>query len=143
MERHSAQEPALLARDVFYDPTLPDGTFYIWPIPIQHHFELHFSVPEHISHIPIDRDLLNYLPPESEEALIYNLAAALRVNYGFPGNPGLTVKAQKTLGVLRTINFRMRPLRMPRELRTTVRMKNPMGGFYPEMSASVPFPVLA
>lgn len=127
----------------FYDPTLPDGTFYIWPIPLQHHFELHFSVPQHISNIPLDRDLLVYLPPESQKALAYNLAVELRAHYDLPPNQGLGINAATSLGVLRTMNYRMRPLRMPPELRRNVRLKNPMAGFYPEVAAGIPFPVLS
>lgn len=127
----------------FYDPTIPLGTFYIWPVPIQHLFELHFSASQPIGNMPPDQELTFIMPPEAEEALAYNLAVRLRVNYGLPPAPGITILAAQTLNTLRTLNFRMRPLRMQMELRRNVRVRNPMGGFIPETVASVPFPVAA
>lgn len=127
----------------FYDPTIPLGTFYIWPVPIQHFFELHFSASQPIGMLPHDQEVTHVLPPEAQEALVYNLAVKLRENYGMPERAGLLRQATSTLKTLRSLNFAMRPLRMPPALRQPVRWKNPMAGFYPETAAGVPFPVLA
>lgn len=127
----------------FYDPTLPDGTFYIWPIPIQSFFELHFAVSAAIT-APLDAstELLDFLPPETEEAITYNLAGRLRVNYHLPMDQALAAMARASLNTLRTTNFAMRPLQMPSQLRHSPRLKNPMGGFVPEVAATVGFQVL-
>ena len=126
----------------FYDPTMPNGTVYIWPIPIQNFFELHFSVPLAIGDFTPDTELETIQPPEAEEAIAYNLAARLRVMYALPPDPGMLALARASLNTLRTTNFAMRPLVMPAALRRPSRMRNPMGGFVPETSATVPFPVL-
>jgi len=132
----------------FYDPTWkPDnpqgtGTLYIWPIPIQSFFEVHISVPRDIRHIPPYTDLTDYLPPETEMAIVYNLAAVLRVNYQMPPDPQLLALARSTVGTLRTVNYAAGQLRMPDALKRQVRFKNPLSGHYPEVSAGMPYPTL-
>src|SRR5206468_4519968 len=73
----------------FYDPVIPNGQVFIWPIPIQVYFELHFMVPQDIRSILPTMDLDTLLPPEADEAIIYNLAMRLRLNYQLPPDPGL------------------------------------------------------
>jgi hypothetical protein len=44
------------------------------------------------------------LPPEYQEALLYNLAARLRPMYGLPPEPTITSMAVTTLNVIRNAN---------------------------------------
>jgi hypothetical protein len=114
----------------FYDPSLPDGLIYIWPVPVQEYFELHFSIPQDLGaslHAEVEID--DWLPPETEEALVYNLAMRLRLNYQLPPDPGLAAAARASLNTLRQTNFAMQPLRMPAGLMRGGRWKNPYGGF--------------
>jgi hypothetical protein len=127
----------------FYDPALPNGGIYIWPVPMQKLFDLYFMVPTDIrvSLLP-DTDLDKYLPAETDEALVYNLAMRLRLNYQLPPDPGLAAAARATLNTLRQTNYTPSHLGMPAGLRGSVRLKNPLGGFYPEVSTGVPYSVL-
>jgi len=126
----------------YYDPTRPNGTFYLWPIPIQWLFSLHMSVPQDVSNFTGDEEITDFLPAESEEAILYNLAARLRANYQLPGDPAVLALARSSLNTLRTLNFQMQALRMPDALRRNVRFRNPMAGHFPEVAAGLPYPVL-
>ena len=64
------------------------------------------------------------------------------INYKLPPDPGITALARATLNTMRMTNYAMQPLAMPRSLAANPRWKNPMGGFYPELSAGVPFTTL-
>jgi hypothetical protein len=126
----------------FYDPTFPLGTFYIWPVPIQTFFELYVTIEQDIR-VDLDptTEIENYLPAETEEALVYNLAARLRVNYQLPPSQDLNAMARATLGTLRSANFRIQKLQLPAALGRGGRWKNPAAGFYPEMAVGVPYTV--
>jgi hypothetical protein len=113
----------------FYDPTVRDGTVYIWPVPMQEFFELYLVFPQDLRPLALDVDLEDFLPPETEEALVYNLAMRLRLNYQLPPDPGLAAAARASLNTLRQTNFAMQPLGMPAGLMRGGRVKNPMGGF--------------
>jgi hypothetical protein len=126
----------------FYDPTVPDGTLYVWPVPIQDLFEVHVFFPQDLGGVIEPATDLDYLPPETAEALTYNLALRLRLNYRLPTDPGLAAAARAALNTLRMANYAVRPLEMPAALRGAGRIKNPMGGFYPEVAAGVPYTVL-
>lgn len=123
----------------FYDPSIPTGSIYIWPIPIQNFFELHVAFPQDITDLAAVTDLDEIMPPEANEAAIYNLAGRLRINYQLPPNQDLNALARATLGTLRSTNYRIQKLRMPAALGRGGRWKNPMGGFYPETSVGVPY----
>lgn len=127
----------------FYDPTLPNGTIYLWPIPIQTLFELHIAPVQSITALPPGQEITDIMPPEAQEALAYNLATRLRVNYRLPPDPSMISLALASLNTLRTLNFGVRTLRMPVGLAAPSRVKNPMAGFYPEANAGIPFPVLS
>jgi len=127
---------------IYYDPTRPNGTVYVWPVPIQNFFELHFSVPQDVKHFTGTEEITDFLPGEAEEAIIYNLAARLRVNYQLPPDPGVVALARASLNTLRTLNTQISRLRMPDALRRNVRFRNPMAGHYPQTSAGLPYPTL-
>jgi hypothetical protein len=124
---------------IYYDPTIPNATLNIWPIPVQHLFSLYLAWQEDLW-ATIDGtsvEIEDFLPAETEEALIYNLALRLCTNYKMPPDPALAAAARASLNTLRQTNFALQTLRMPQSLRPGTRLKNPMAGFYPEVSAGV------
>lgn len=126
---------------IYYDPTIPLATLYIWPIPVQQLFSLYIAWQYAIDvageqGLSVDTD--DYLPVETTEAIVYNLALRLAVNYKLPPDPALAGAAKASLNVLRQTNFALQSLRMPQSLRPGTRLKNPMSGFYPEVAAGVP-----
>lgn len=126
---------------IYYDPTIPQATLFIWPIPVQTLFSLYIAWQQAIDEIAegggLGADLEQYLPVETEEAIVYNLALRLITNYKLPPDPAISDMARSTLNTLRQTNFALAPMRMPQSLRPGTRLKNPMGGFYPEVSAGV------
>jgi hypothetical protein len=133
---------------IYYDPTIPNGTLYIWPVPVQELFSLYIAYQQAIdapAFIEPDTsaDTDDYLPQETNEAIVYNLALRLAINYKLPPDPALGQAAKASLNTLRQANFALRTLEMPSALRGTGRLKNPMGGFYPEVAAGVPYTVLS
>ena len=126
----------------YYDPTRPDGTVYIHPVPIQHFFSLHFSIPQDVSNFDGTEEITDFMPAEAEEALIYGLAARLRVNYQLPPDPGVVALARASANTLRVLNFQMQSLRMPGALGQRGRFRNPLGGHVPDAVATMPYPVL-
>ena len=132
--------------NIFYDPLIPNGTVKVWPVPMQPLFSLYVSFQQAIdlaAEVAASVDLDTYLPVETQEAIVYNLAGRLCVNYAVPMRPELAAMAKASLNTLRQTNFALQPLQMPSALRGSTRLKNPMGGFFPEVAAGVPFTVLS
>jgi hypothetical protein len=129
---------------IYYDPTIPNGTLYLWPVAIQHNFSLYIAWQEDLGALISNQttEIESFLPAETEEAIIYNLALRLMVNYKMPPDQGLAAAARASLNTMRQTNFALQPLGMPQSLRPGTRLKNPLGGFVPETAASVAFPVL-
>jgi hypothetical protein len=130
---------------IFYDPTVPYGTLYIWPIPIQPLFSLHIGFQQAIDMAAEGAQSVDFdsiLPAESQRAIMWNLALELAVAYKLPPDQQLAAAARASLNTLRQVNFALQPLQMPAGVRRQVRLTNPMGGFYPETSAGIPFSVL-
>jgi hypothetical protein len=131
---------------IYYDPILINGTIKVWPIPMQPLFSLYVGFQQAIDiagEAGGTVELENYLPVESQQAVIYNLAATLCINYALPVNPALAAAARSSLNVMRMTNFALQPLQMPSALRGSTRLRNPMAGFVPEVAAGIPFGVLS
>lgn len=132
---------------IYMDPTVPYATLYIWPVPVQNFFELYIGFQQAIdlsveAQTTLDFDTV--LPSESQLAIMWNLALQLCVAYKLPPDQQLAAAARATLNVLRQTNYAMQPLVMPQALRwRSARVKNPMGGFYPETSVGIPYTVLS
>jgi hypothetical protein len=125
---------------IYYDPAIHFGTLYIWPIPIQHNFSLYiaYNFPIEVAgESGLSYEIAELVPAETQEAIIYNLALRLMVNYKMPPDQSLAAAARASLNTMRQTNFALQPLGMPQSLRPGTRLKNPMGGFYPEISAGV------
>lgn len=128
---------------IYWDPIVGAATLYVWPIPIQTLFSLYIAWQFAIDAAGEDAgstDLDTIVPPETQLAIMYNLALLLTINYKLPPDQNLAAMARSTLNTLRMTNFAMQPLQMPSALRANGgRIKNPMGGFYyPELAAGVP-----
>jgi hypothetical protein len=133
---------------IYYDPIVYQGLaiLYIWPIPVQHNFSLYIAWQQELDFVTgsgVSNDIEEFVPPETQEAIIYNLALRLMVNYKMPPDQGLAAAARASLNTMRQTNFALQPLGMPQSLRPGTRLKNPMGGFYPELAAGVSYPVLS
>lgn len=130
----------------YYDPTIPNGTVMIWPIPTQAFFEFYVAFQQAIDLAPeagAAIELDTFLPAETNEAIVYNLAVRLMVNYRLPMDQGIVAAAKQGVNTLRQANTQISPLQMPMALQRQVRVKNPMAGFYPEISSGVPTTVLS
>lgn len=131
---------------IYYDPTIGNGTLYIWPLPVQTNFSLYIAYQQAIDLAAEGAqtiDLETLVPAETEMALMYNLALLLCINYRLPPGTDLSSAARSAMNVMRQTNFAMQPASMPMELmRRGRRLINPMGGFYPETAAGVPFTTL-
>lgn len=131
---------------IYYDPVIPNATLYIWPIPIQNLFSLYIAWQQAIdfaSEQGLATQLENYVPAETEEAIIYNLAMRLITNYKLPPDPAVAGMAKATLNTMRQTNFAMAELQLPASLRPGVRLRNPSAGFYPEVSTGSSYTTLS
>lgn len=105
-----------LAWYLFYDPTYPNGTLYPWPLPTSA-YEMHILVKAVLdTYDNLSDDVI--LPPEYEEALVYNLASRLRATYGLDPDGAIDKFAAAALETVRTGNLALARLRMPRGIVT-------------------------
>lgn len=98
-------------RFIFYDSSYPIGNVYVYPIPTSN-YEIHLVLKETIAVLP---DLVTdiNLPPEYQEAIIWNLAARLRPLYQVAQDPTVHAVAMSSLAVIRGANAQIPKLRMP------------------------------
>lgn len=102
----------------FYDAAWPNGQLYIWPWPNASQYSIGITCREQLpASFPTLNSVIN-LPFEYFQAIVSNLAMALRPKYGlgtFPGDlvPGM---AKNGLAVLRKGNTRIQNLEIPKVL---------------------------
>lgn len=100
----------------FYDSALeaPYGTgkIYCWPVIPPTQYELHILVKQPLGGFFSLTQSIN-LPPEYNEALLYNLACRLRPSYQLPPDPQLTAIALAALNVIKIANAQIPLLRLP------------------------------
>lgn len=99
----------------FYDAGMPLGTLYAWPNPNSGQYSLTITVKDILASIADPSVTLN-LPPEYEEALVYNLAARLRVMYQMDADAAMIGLARAALGTIRETNAQIPTLKMPPRL---------------------------
>jgi hypothetical protein len=99
---------------VYYDPQYPLGVLHVWPIP-DNIYEIHLQAL-----VPLQRFETPYddieLPPEYQEALMYNLAGRLYPMYGMPPDQVVIQLAQASLATVRMANAQIGKLYMPADL---------------------------
>jgi hypothetical protein len=87
----------------FYDAAFPLGNLYIWPAPSATNYQVHITVKTQLTSFTNLTTTMN-LPPEYQEALVYNLAARMRPMYGLQPEPTITAMATTSLNVIRNAN---------------------------------------
>lgn len=95
----------------YYDNGLPLGTLYVWPIPSSLYTLTLTSKMPLAAFTSMAQDI--NLPAEYQEALIYNLAARLRVLYQLDVDAGVVGLARAALNTIRTANAQVQLLQMP------------------------------
>jgi len=97
---------------IFYDSGYPLGTLYPWPVIPAAQYELHILVKEVLGSFVSLTQTVN-LPPEYNEALLYNLACRLRPSYQLPPDAQITALALTSLSVIKNANAQIPLLRLP------------------------------
>lgn len=106
---------------VFFDGAYPLANVRFWPIPTAGLYELHLITKTPISSFTGLTQTIN-LPPQYQEALLYNLGLRLRTAYQLAPDPQLTALANQALNTLRMSNSQVPRLKLPDNLAT--------GGWY-------------
>lgn len=96
---------------IFYDSAYPLGNIYVWPIP-DSSYEIHILVKETLKQFADLTTNIN-LPPEYQEALIWNLAARLRPLYQLPPDPTIVAMAKGALSTIRGANAQIPTMSLP------------------------------
>ena len=100
---------------VFYDSGYPNGTLYFYPVPTASIYELHTLTKNVISKFTSLTQAIN-LPPEYNDALLYNLAVRLRISYQLGPDMDVSRLAKASLNTIKNANTQMPRLRMPPSL---------------------------
>jgi hypothetical protein len=100
---------------VFLDTGFPIGTLYPWPIPQAGLYEIHLLFKADLAGFANLTDDIN-LPPEYQEAILYNLAVRLAASYKSGLDPVVVAIAKSSLNTVRNSNVQIPELRMPAAL---------------------------
>jgi hypothetical protein len=102
-------------RRVFLDSGFPTGTLYPWPIPTTGLYEIHLLFKADLTGFANLTDDIN-LPPEYQEAILYNLAVRLAASYKEPLDPVVVAIAKSSLNTVRSSNVQIATLKLPDDL---------------------------
>lgn len=97
---------------IFYDPVMPLGVLYPWPVPNPAYYEIHVLVKDQLQQFTNLATDIN-LPNQYIAAMRYNLGATIRPLYQMPPDPTLTTLALTSLNVIKNSNAAIPRLRMP------------------------------
>lgn len=105
--------PNALFTSVYYNPTYPLGTIYLWPTPNTAIHDLVLYLPKQLSEF---EDLSNEynIPPGYEDALEWNLAETLIAGFAVKESAVIQrvdKKAVQTLAIIKRQNMRMSDMR--------------------------------
>lgn len=112
-----------IPKAAFYEPSWPTGGLFIWPRASDgNQIMISYNAPLPTNFIAADAPFL--LPYEYYNAMVLNLALALRPVFRIPTFPGdpLVQMASAAMSVLRTANFASLMLKMPGALRKKSRV---------------------
>jgi hypothetical protein len=98
---------------IFYDSGYPTGKAYPWPLP-GNGYTLHILVKDTLDSVPADLDQEVNLPPEYQDAIYLSLMERNRMAYQLPPDPILGGNAKGARETLRSSNFQIATLGMPR-----------------------------
>ena len=99
----------------FYDSGYPLGTLYPWPVPQASIYAVHITVKSVLTEFTSLTQDIDF-PPEYMAALEWNLAQRLAIGYGKPVPPDVKAMAVDSLNVLRSSNYQIARLIIPRSL---------------------------
>ena len=105
-----------IAWRIFYDPAIPNGVLYPWPVPQASIYELHVGFKVTIPRFTSLNQPIN-LPIEYEIYFNWGLARRLRASYQMPADPTIDSLARDALNAIRLANSAIGTLRLPRALR--------------------------
>lgn len=103
---------ASFGQAVFYDAAYPVGNLYFWPLPQASLYELHVSVKVPLQQFTGLTQVIN-LPPDYQDAIMWNLAFRLRPFYGMVPDPTITGLATGSLENIRVSNAQIPSLQLP------------------------------
>lgn len=109
--RISLKQLASFAYYIWYDSGYPTGNVYPWPLP-SNSYELHIVTKAVLSTLAALTTTVS-LPPEYEEALVWNLAQKLRPMFQLDPDMGVDQQAAATLNTIRGANAQISRLTMP------------------------------
>lgn len=102
---------------VWYDPDLPLGRLYPWPVPQNALYSVYITTKLVVDEFTSTAEVINAkFPPEYFQAIEQNLAVILREAYTLPPKPLLVQMAKASTNVLRGANAAVPRLQMPQEL---------------------------
>lgn len=113
--RISVKTLTSFARYCFYDAAYPNGNIYFWPIPNQPEFELHVLVKLPLGQFNSVKNVFS-LPPNYQEAVLYNLAARLRIMYQMPIDQAIVSLAKSSLNTIQNSNAQVPTLKLDKGL---------------------------
>ena len=114
---------------VFYDAAYPVGTLYVWPVCSQA-YEVHILVKDSSAlNLPALSAIVT-MPPEYEEAMVYNLAGHLTAPFGRELPREIPAMASAALNTLRQANVQVPMLGMPAGVRGGSRLGGGYGGAF-------------
>jgi hypothetical protein len=102
-------------RMVFLDSGFPTGTLYPWPIPTIGLYEIHLLFKADLAGFAALTDDVN-LPPEYQEAIVYNLVVRLAASYKITPDPVVVAIAKSSLNTVRNSNVQIATLKLPDDL---------------------------
>lgn len=94
---------------VYYNPTFPLGSIYLWPIPSTGDNDLALYLRKPLVAFP-DQTTSVDLPDGVEEAMEYNLAVRLCGPYSVPMDDDVRAMARSTLAIYKRANYHLRDL---------------------------------
>jgi hypothetical protein len=98
---------------LFYDSAYPLGSIYLYPVAASNLYEIHIITKySFTSSLTLTTDLA--LPPEYQDAIIWNLACRVRPLFGAAPDATLVALAKSALNTVRGANAQIPILRMPR-----------------------------
>lgn len=110
--RIGLKQLSTISQYIFYDPAMPLGVIYPWPVPSAVRYEIHIAVKDQLQQFANLADTIN-LPNQYKAALRYNLGATIRPLYQMPPDPTLTMLALTSLNVIKNSNAQIPRLRIP------------------------------
>lgn len=113
---------------IYYDPGVPMGTIYPWPIP-SNQYTIFLTVMQQLQQFATINDTIT-LPPEYSAALMWNLVLELGVAFGLPENPRAEKKAEASLRIIEEANAQIPLLQMPTALKKAAGTFNIYGDYF-------------